>query len=78
MTDYNEPEWLPELITMESFGGNWIAFFDAVYNYFHQDFVVNKPVFRGKRLGLKRHPEYRFIHDKILMEIVINSIKILS
>lgn len=58
MTDYHEPEWLPELVTMESFGGNWASFFNAVYNYFHQDFVVNKPVFRGKRLGLKRHPEY--------------------
>lgn len=58
MTDYATPEWLPELVTLESFGGNWQEYFEQVYQYFHQDFVASKPVFRGKRLGLKRHPEY--------------------
>ena len=43
---------------MESFGGNWERFFAAVYHIFEQDFVLSKPDFRGKRLGLKRHPEY--------------------
>jgi hypothetical protein len=55
---HNEIEWLPELVLMEKFGGNWQSFFDEVYTFFHQDFVVDKPVFRGRRLGLKRHPEY--------------------
>ncbi len=52
------PEWLPELICLEDFGGNWSDFFEFVYRCFHQDFVANKPSFRGRRLGLKRHPEY--------------------
>lgn len=52
------PNWLPDLITMESFSGNWQHFFEFVYDAFHQDFVANKPNFRGKRLGLKRYPEY--------------------
>lgn len=53
-----QPVWLPDLILMTAFGGNWERFFSAVYAAFEQDFVLNKPVFRGKRLGLKRHPEY--------------------
>lgn len=58
MTDVQQPDWLPELVTLEDFGGNWQDFFETVYQYFEQDFVNDKPVFRGKRLGLKRHPEY--------------------
>lgn len=56
---HSEIDWLPELILLENFGGNWQTFFEQVYQYFHQDFVVSKPIFRGKRLGLKRHPEYQ-------------------
>ncbi|PVZ69044.1 hypothetical protein DC094_11235 [Pelagibaculum spongiae] len=52
------PQWLPELILMEDFAGDWGSFFAAVYEVFRQDFEQDKPVFRGKRLGLKRHPEY--------------------
>ena len=52
-----KPVWLPELILMESFGGNWEHFLAAVYSVFEQDFIRTKPAFRGKRLGLKRYPE---------------------
>lgn len=52
------PDWLPEQIFMEKFGGSWHVFFEMVYAAFHRDFVATKPEFRGKRLGLKRHPEY--------------------
>ena len=37
-------------------GGDWGSYLDAVYQYFKQDFVDSKPAFRGRRLGLKRHP----------------------
>ena len=53
-----QPVWLPDLILMTASGGDWGRFFSAVYAAFEQDFVLNKPEFRGKRLGLKRHPEY--------------------
>ncbi|MFM5477851.1 hypothetical protein ACET81_18225 [Aeromonas veronii] len=53
-----QPIWLPDLILMTASGGDWGRFFSAVYAAFEQDFVLNKPEFRGKRLGLKRHPEY--------------------
>lgn len=58
MTETTLPTWLPELILMEDYNGNWQAFFDVVYQTFCDDFVDDKPFFRGQRLGLKRHPEY--------------------
>ena len=32
------------------------VFLSAIYVWFKRDFVDSKPVFQGKRLGLKRHP----------------------
>lgn len=58
MSEPTLPVWLPELILMEDYSGNWQAFFDAIYQTFCEDFVDDKPSFRGQRLGLKRHPEY--------------------
>ena len=48
--------WLPDLVLFEDFGGDWGKYLDALYAYFKKDFVDGKPVFRGQRLGLKRHP----------------------
>lgn len=50
--------WLPPLLLMEDYGGNWERYFAAVYAVFAADFVDSKPMFQGRRLGLKRHPEY--------------------
>jgi hypothetical protein len=50
--------WLPEIIELDKYGNDWEKYFQAVYNVFHTDFVQNRPVFRGKRLGLKKYPEY--------------------
>ena len=47
---------LPEIIEMNEFGGDFHSFNEAVYEIFKKDFVVNKPIFEGKRLGLKKHP----------------------
>jgi hypothetical protein len=63
MEDFN----LPELIELNYFGGNITEYLEAVYEIFKEDFVDTKPVFRGKRLGLKRIPlvekkEYTFYH----------------
>ena len=50
------PDWLPPLVLLEDYGGNWDLYLDAIYTWFKQDFVDSKPAFQGKRLGLKRHP----------------------
>lgn len=55
------PVWLPALVELSAHGGNWDNYFNAVYRYFCEDFVTSTPVFRGKRLALKRHP---VINDK--------------
>jgi hypothetical protein len=58
---------LPELIEISDFGGNFASFLNAVYQIFREDFVDSRPVFKGKRLQLKRYPlidgkEYTFYH----------------
>lgn len=52
----NKPEWLPELILLSSFDGDWDSYLDDIYQIFRRDFVISKPVFRGMRMALKRHP----------------------
>ncbi len=51
-------DWLPPLMEFNDYGGDWNAYLDAIYAAFRKDFVTCKPSFRGRRLGLKRHPEY--------------------
>lgn len=50
------PEWLPELELFTNYGGDWEQYLDAIYRIFCRDFVDSKPLFRGQRLALKRHP----------------------
>jgi hypothetical protein len=47
------PEWLPPLF---HFKGNWTLYLSALYELFEADFIEAKPRFRGRRIGLKRHP----------------------
>jgi len=51
-------KWLPKIITLDEHDNDWGKYFSYVYSIFKRDFVDNKPVFNGKRLGLKKHPEY--------------------
>jgi len=50
------PSWLPPLVLFSDYSGEWDAYLEALYRWFKQDFIDNKPVFQGRRLGLKRHP----------------------
>jgi hypothetical protein len=50
------PDWLPPLVLLSDHGGDWDAYLEAIYAWFQKDFVEDKPVFQGRRLGLKRHP----------------------
>ncbi len=49
-------QWLPPLVLLSDHGGEWERYLEAVYAWFKQDFINSKPVFQGRRLGLKRHP----------------------
>lgn len=50
------PAWMPELITLPQYHGNWDNYLAATYAAFAQDFLGARPLYDGKRMGLKRHP----------------------
>lgn len=62
---------LPNIILLSQYHGNFENYLDAVYQIFKKDFIDNKPVFQGIRLGLKRLPIvdgrectfYHFTHE---------------
>ena len=49
-------DWLPPLVLLADYNGDWDQYVEALYAYFTRDFVDSKPLFRGARLALKRHP----------------------
>ncbi len=50
------PQWLPNLILLEEFGGVWEEYLQAIYQIFYNDFVKSTPSYRGIKLALKKHP----------------------
>ena len=46
----NPPDWLPEALRYEDFGGDWEKFFATVYEVFERDFKHSTPNFRWKPL----------------------------
>lgn len=53
------PVWMPPLITLPQYNGDWDAYLAAVYAAFSTDFLGTRPPFQDKRMGLKRHPVSR-------------------
>lgn len=47
---------LPNLVLFENYKGDWNRYLDALYAFFKTDFIDSHPLFKGIRLGLKRHP----------------------
>ncbi|MEJ0054994.1 MAG: hypothetical protein WDN75_04690 [Bacteroidota bacterium] len=68
MPDYFQ---LPDIVTLEDHNGNFPEFLAAVYSIYKKDFIDSKPVFRTRKLGLKRFPIidgmeksfYHFTHE---------------
>lgn len=52
------PAWLPVLILLEAYGGDWRRFIDAVYAVFHRDFIALQPQYQGKWVRCRRDPIY--------------------
>lgn len=50
------PAWLPPLLRLEDFDGEWERYFNAVKAVFSADFEGARPTVRGRRVGLKRMP----------------------
>lgn len=59
--------WLPPLVTLNEYKGNWEEYLEAIYAYFKADFIDSTTYFKGTRIALKKHPlfqnkEYVFWH----------------
>jgi hypothetical protein len=48
------PEWLPELLLLEDFNGNWQRYEDEVYSRFYTDFIESRPTLEGLPFYIKR------------------------
>lgn len=49
-------KWLPPLVLLKDYGGEWTAYEDALYEFFKADFVDSTPSYPGRRWAVKRHP----------------------
>jgi len=47
--------WLPGLLPLSDFGGNWPRYQEALYESFRRDFMGDL-LYRGLRVGMKKHP----------------------
>lgn len=63
----SHPDWLPPLVRLEDYGGDWEIYEQAVYGHFFLEFVASQPVVHGRRVSYTRNPlmngrEYTFWH----------------
>lgn len=49
-------DWLPPLVLLNDYGGDWHHYLEAIYHYFKQDFLDSKPRFQQYRFAIKRYP----------------------
>lgn len=51
------PDWLPSIIELSQYNGDWECYLAALYEVFCNDFIHSKPTtFAPKRWAMKRHP----------------------
>lgn len=50
------PSWLPPLITLNEFKGDFGSFLEVIYQRFKRDFVRSRPNFKGLSVAIKRYP----------------------
>jgi hypothetical protein len=50
----NLPDWLPDLLLFEDFGGDWQRYEDEIFTIFYKDFIENQPKFQDKWVRCRR------------------------
>ena len=51
--------WLPRLVVLDDYGGNWEGYLEAIYTFFKADFLDDWPFYEGDRVTVTREPYYR-------------------
>lgn len=51
------PNWLPELLLLEDYDGNWQRYEDEVYSRFYTDFIESRLLLKGMPVYVKRFLE---------------------
>jgi hypothetical protein len=54
MSDF---KWLPPLLPLSNFDGDWNRYLDALYDVFRGDFLKSQPFLGDRRCGSKRFPK---------------------
>lgn len=49
-------QWLPPLVLLAEYDGEWDRFLEAVYEFFRQDFLTSRAQWNGAPVGVKRNP----------------------
>ena len=49
-------DWLPALVLLADYGNDWDKYLYALYLFYTEDFIENKPIFYGKKLAVKKIP----------------------
>jgi len=53
-----QPDWLPPLIRLEDYAGDWKRYINEVFAVFHRDFIQSQPRFLGRWVRCRRDPIY--------------------
>ncbi len=54
----DDTSWLPPLILLNDYGGDWSRYVNAIYERFEQDLLTNQPKYDGKWVRCRRDPIY--------------------
>jgi hypothetical protein len=50
----NDPaDWLPPLLLLKDFGGQWDRYVEAVWEVFRRDFIESAPTIEGRRVSFR-------------------------
>ncbi|NOH15466.1 hypothetical protein [Clostridium cochlearium] len=49
-------KWLPKIISLSEFGGDWHKYDNYLYELFREDFIESTPIFNEKPVRIRKHP----------------------
>jgi len=58
----SKSDWLPDLVLLEDYGGDWLKYEGALYEYFEEDFLQSRPKYRNKDVKLIKEKYYNDKH----------------